>query len=538
MRRHGECRFWAALIIFAALNIIVFNVMIMTSADDLKVQYIPDDAYYYLTLSRNFSSSGLWTFDSGVSVTSGFHPLFAYLLSSAYSLLRLDTNSFLTCGIVLSLFFALSSVVVICLWGLKYKNTLFLMFLALVISTRNFVYNTISVTEWSLTVLISSLYYVWYFAKCRNQVVKLSDFIVLFVLGLLGSLARLDIGLLPFSVSIAAFVFSLIATTSKGQSRFAFVGLLGALAGLLLGFVHNYIFTGEILQSSAKMKAYWAQLASPDFYAVPLLIGLIIGFAGFLSMVGLMVVATLSRFIQSSGACYNTKNYIIHSRSKRFSPETQNTLSSDNTYNLMLVTSAGVCMLGYLLFYLRNAAVQPWYTANLIGPVLMLIFAISNHRVIASLYERGQFLFGPLFLSALIFNLLHLYPISAFNAPWPHQKFMFDAGVYLAENPLDCHIGAWNAGIIGYYEGGHVVNLDGLVNNDIHFYAVNNDLPVYLSNKDICYIIDFERMLTTESLRVRGGYDDAEFLASLQPVTVFDDGEYEWRYLTLYYWSP
>jgi len=112
---------------------------------------------------------------------------------------------------------------------------------------------------------------------------------------------------------------------------------------------------------------------------------------------------------------------------------------------------------------------------------------------------------------------------------------MYDAGVYLQENFPDCHIGAWNAGIIGYYQGGRVVNLDGLVNNDIYVYAVDNDLPAYIYSRDICYILDFEPMLTTESLRVRGGYDDPDFLASLEPVRVFDEGEYHtWRYLTLY----
>lgn len=535
MRRQGERYFGTVIILFVTLNIVFFSVMVMTSADDLKVQYIPDDAFYYLTLSRNFSSFGLWTFDSGISVTSGFHPLFAYLLSSAYSLLPLDTNSFLTCSLIFSLSFALAAIVVMCFWGFKYNNVLFLMLLALVISNRNFVYNTISVTEWSLTILISSLYGVWYYTKYRNPVVTFSDFLVLFVLGALGSMARLDFGLFPFSIFFGALVLSFVfKSNSRRKHSFALVGLLGALIGLLIVFVHNYIFMGVILQSSAKMKAYWTQLEGAPYYAVPLLITLIIGFSGLILIVILTATAILSRFFKKADDCSNANHYVGLSCSDRFSAEAQSTFSPHHRYNfLFILTSTGVCILGYVFFYSRNAAIMPWYTVNLLVPVLMFLFAISNY-ITASLCEKTRYLFFLLFILMLIFNISKLYPISTAEAPWPHQKFMYDAGIYLRENFPDCHVGAWNAGIIGYYQGGRVINLDGLVNNDIYIYTVNNDLPEYISSRDICYILDFENMLTIESLRVRGGYDDPDFLASLEPVKVFDEGEYRWRYLTLY----
>ncbi|MBK8822554.1 MAG: hypothetical protein IPN58_08060 [Anaerolineales bacterium] len=57
--------------------------------------------------------------------------------------------------------------------------------------------------------------------------------------------------------------------------------------------------------------------------------------------------------------------------------------------------------------------------------------------------------------------------------------------------------------------GGHIINLDGLVNNDIYPYAIKNELPVYLRKKDIGYVIDFEPMFTLYTKR--GGYDDPDF---------------------------
>jgi len=45
-----------------------------------QVIRIPDDAFYYLVLARNFAESGSWTFDH-MSTTSGFHPLHAFYLA-------------------------------------------------------------------------------------------------------------------------------------------------------------------------------------------------------------------------------------------------------------------------------------------------------------------------------------------------------------------------------------------------------------------------------------------------------------------------
>jgi len=56
---------------------------IISLPDAARVQYTPDDGYYYLTLARNFAGSGSWTFD-GRNPTSGFHPAWAYLLVGLY----------------------------------------------------------------------------------------------------------------------------------------------------------------------------------------------------------------------------------------------------------------------------------------------------------------------------------------------------------------------------------------------------------------------------------------------------------------------
>jgi hypothetical protein len=88
---------------------------------------------------------------------------------------------------------------------------------------------------------------------------------------------------------------------------------------------------------------------------------------------------------------------------------------------------------------------------------------------------------------------------------------------------------------MGYYLGGAtIVNMDGLVNNDIYPYAVSNRLPEYLQAQGIRHILDFENMFAPV-FAARGGYEDPEFLARLKPIKTFDEGQYiEFKFLRLY----
>ncbi|MEM7113429.1 MAG: hypothetical protein AAF614_13415 [Chloroflexota bacterium] len=500
-----------AVLLLLTLNVVAFSLIIMTTSERLAIQYIPDDAFYYLTLAKNFSQSGSWTFDSGNSVTTGFHPLFAYLLAGTYLLLTPDTAAFLTQGLAISLLFTLGAIIIMGFWGFRRRNPLFLMFLLLVISSPNFVYNTVSVTEWSLTLFIAASYFVWFIAKYDEPNIKTWDFGRLFMLGLLGSLARADFGLFPFAIAITTLLIFRTATLSKKTVLLAVAGLSGAVIGLLILFGHNFLFAGEFLQSSAQMKGYWAQIFGPDYYLAPLLLGHLIGLNGLLVLTFLLLYVLVPRFL------------------KRTAPQQQ----AGQTDLLLPFLAAVLTLGGYIVFYGHNGAVQPWYTATLIVPLMMLIFVVSR-VILEALDTKMLSALSLVFVVLAVFNVSRLYPIHSSIAPWPHQQIMLESALYLKKHMVGEKIGAWNAGIIGYYATTPIVNLDGLVNNDIYNYAVSNELPRYIDEKGINYIVDFENMLVFPALRVRGGYDDAVFIARLKSVKQFDQGEYGWKHLTLY----
>ncbi len=516
-RKQGLRKFWTIVSLLVIIHIAMFDLVIITSEDSLQVQYTPDDAYYYLSLAKNFANLGIWTFDSGHSLTSGFHLLWAYLLSTVYIITNPSLSAFVQYGVILSSLLTIISLLISWKVGLSFEKPFYMLLLALIASSRNFVYNSVSVMEWPLAILFSLLYCIQYKRSFNSSNLR-HNAIVLFILGLVGSLSRSDFGLLPLFLFVSSLLIFLLGR--KNRIIPSFWGLVGALGGIFLTLGHNYLFTGDYLQSSARMKTYWTQIYGYNMDVVRLL-RTILGLDRVDLKLFMVIFGIVSLFLLA---------IIIAKQRKRniFSFE-------DIAYQWSLFIAATLCVVGYTLFYLLNGSVQPWYSANLVIPVFLILLSISVYvvEIFGNSSIGGMILSG--FVIVIIFtNSISLYPIKTTNSIWPHQSGMLEAGKYLAEQEFDGLIGSWNAGIIGYYQGGSVVNLDGLVNNEVYEYAISNDLPSYISSKGIRYIIDYENNFLDEKRRLRGGIDDWDFISRLRPIVVFDDGEYYWKHLTLY----
>ena len=48
--------------------------------------------------------------------------------------------------------------------------------------------------------------------------------------------------------------------------------------------------------------------------------------------------------------------------------------------------------------------------------------------------------------------------------------------------------------LVGCYQGGDAINIDGLMNNDVQPHIKSNNLPVYLSEKQTQFEVDFLNM--------------------------------------------
>jgi hypothetical protein len=524
---------WIAVSALAIIHLIIFDVVLVNTPLMLQVQYTPDDGYYYLTLARNFVRFGEWTFDGGTSLTSGFHLMQAYLLVGLYQLFQPDAAAYVRLSIGFGA--ALTTLTALTAWGLgvRKRDTYWLMVLTVLITAKSFLLNSVSITEWPLVILIAGLYCLAVYARPAPAQTRS----ILFALGLLGSLARSDFGLLPLCIFISA-LFQEGAAKDKGLTQAALAGLIGALLGVGLVLGHSYLTTGEWVQSSALMKSHWAKYGQQKIYTTFALnfdtVGMDFGFADFkrsLFLLGWLMLSgplLLILLIKKSG--------------QEAAPLPSFKITAGQPpHEQILVGAAALCLIGYGIFYTSNGAAQHWYTANLLWPVFILCLAGARYLA-PRILQEAHFTYWWLSiftLLAFVVQLTGLYPLSAQTSPWPHQQFMLEAGQYLAQQPLDSKVGAWNSGIIGYYQGGTgIVNVDGLVNNDVYPYVITNRLPDYLRAQRIRYLVDFDNMFNPP-FTLRGGYADANFLKRLVPLKTFDQGQYiEFKYLRLYQIEP
>jgi hypothetical protein len=523
--------FWRIVSGAAIIQLVIFDLLILKAPEMLQVQFTPDDGYYYLTLARNFVRFGQWTFDGGVSLTSGFHLLHAYLLAGMYAFLQPGPAGFVRLALAWNALITIGAVLVTWRVCLRRNDVFLLIAFTILVTAKPFLFNSISVTEWPLVILIAGLYCLAFSRRDGPGAA------FLFGLGLLGSLARSDFGLLPFGIFVSAF-FQERRLLDKPLTRETLIGTLGAILGLGIVFVHNVVITGTVVQSSALMKSYWATFVHQKVYnafaLVLKVLGMDLGFADFdrsVFLLGVLLISgplTLVILAKLSGQ----KDVSF----SKISPPVDLP-----TREKVLVLAAGFCLLGYSIFYAYNGAIQHWYTANLTWPVFLLLAAGARYLDPRLLKEqRFTLIWLSVFsLTALVVQVSSLYPLREQTSPWPHHQFMLAAGRDLAEHPLDGYVGSWNSGVIAYYQGGDgVINLDGLVNNDIYAYAVENNLPAYLHEKRIEYILDFENMFHAP-FPERGGYNDPDFLSRLEPLKSFDEGQFtEFKFLKLYRIKP
>ena len=59
-----------------------------------------------------------------------------------------------------------------------------------------------------------------------------------------------------------------------------------------------------------------------------------------------------------------------------------------------------------------------------------------------------------------------------------------------------------------FVENNKIINLDGLINDNVAENIVSGSLPNFLVENNINYLIDYEYMFTNKTMRMRVGYED------------------------------
>ena len=491
----------------AALAMIHYLWLILLPHETL-VCFIPDDAFYELQLARHFIASGKWSFDGGYTTTTGFHLLNVYLMSLAPRLLNhpwLAIKFWMAIGLILSIL----SVFTITTFVNEKFGPFSLAPTFLILTAPSFTLESTGLLEYPYVILIAALYITAIFQRHREH---RSMLLGICFLGFLGSVARSDFGGLPLAISLACSIAYLL-DRHREYLRNSLFGLAGAALGVGFDFLHNVLFSGHFLSGSAMTKALWGKRVGYSA-ARPLVLILFTLSSSSLALVLCLVSFFVVLALRLPGY-----------RDKKSTPVQKQIDNGDR----MLFASCGLCAIFlYLLVYGAVASFQPWYTVNFIIPMVLVLGAAS--WLVGSDRMLRSYVFATVALLATI-NIVKTY-----QPVWNFQRYMLEMAEYLQDRRLPGRIGGWNVGIVGYFTDGTVINLDGLMNDQIYPYALAGTVEQYIDQSKIKYLVDFPNQIEDPKLSEVLGFDGKSVMARLRPEheIVSVDRNDVWRDYTLF----
>ena len=467
--------------------------------DTKLVAVIPDDAFYYILLASHRVQEGLWSFD-GHAPATGFHLLYAYFLTLIFSISHEIPwkNLYLLIAILATFSIGFSvyrlSKAIQNLFGELAPYWLALPFLSPIVLMQS----TNLMESW-LVILFAMFTVVGVINTSR---LSLSVIIGLILIGVGGSFSRSDYGMLPGVIFLCLLVQGRDEAHRLAFAK-AFLILLGAVSGVLLGLLHNRLISNHFLQASAQIKLYWSKMNGHDVMApIGLMKDIVFPFNGKIPLAifsALCIAYLLVLFFRFIRQFRKTRQISIQ---------------------LTILASCFLTIIGYILFYRHNSlALQTWYVANLVVPISILF---------AGIYYQFKNAKSGLLISGIFSLYVMIGALSVSSLAWSHQGGMMQAGIamkdFLVKSnlPISTRIGAWNAGIVSYFSGATIVNLDGLVNDDAAAYIKNNRLFDYILSSHIQYILDSEESMHSELAQKRGGYYDPRMNSCIHLMKVMD----------------
>ena len=469
------------------------------ASDSKLVGVISDDAFYYIQMARHRIAEGFWTFD-GTSVATGFHFLYGYFLAAIYYTLDgigwrnlyLLVGLFSAFAISLSAFFVCRTVVNV------FDRRVIPIVIAPFISTAAMIQSTVMMESWMVLFLSSLTIYLLSVDRPTTHQGALG----LILIGIFGSLARTDFGLLP-----GVFFCMYLLSHKSGCEKIKKSGviLIGAVSGVLIVLAHNYLISGHFSQASVQTKFYWSSISGHSIKPA-------------MGLVKYILVPDLSILHGFKKASITYFSLALMISSALF----LSARKSEKNWKQALVLSFGctITIIGYIVFYRYNSqSIQIWYAANFIAPI-----AIGLSSIFHFAFRSRSFI--PALIGLTFYVIACLSHV--FVMPWPHQSSMMQAGISIKHLNSSDRYASWNAGIISYFSQKPVINIDGLTNDEVLPYIKSNRLFEYFKEKKIGYVVDFKAMVEEVALRIRGGYNCEKIDKILTPLNQVDGDLEKW----------
>jgi hypothetical protein len=437
-----------------------------------QVACVPDDGFYYLNLASNYARLGAWTFDGGLSHTTGFHLLHAYASAAIAPFFAIESTSRLL-AVQSLVAYALTATAAI-VWSslaARFFGAGARVGVAIVFGAGAALACPRMMMEWPYVVLLDGLFF-HALATRRAKWLAMAAF--------LAPIARTD-AVIPVMVALGVYA---LARAPRERGRFP-SALPSALAPeLAAGFACTagfavvsffcFVHSGHFTQGNARMKAHWGEqhvalgkiagvvtrTVAPGFWAIesPNELG------SALFVVVLVAAAAIA--------------FAVRARRDETGPP-----PAANGARTLLAAALLAAAATFTIYAWKVAGLMPWYCAHFMGPVALVAGAAAGRIWRGAALPIGL---GLVAIESAIGVVIANEPI------WPHQSLVLEAGTWLRAHPEYAPAAAWNAGISGYFSDSKVVNIDGLVNDDAQPYLFADRLTCYLRAAGVRTILDQE----------------------------------------------
>ena len=472
-------------------------VVVIAGPEPRVMAWLYDDCFYYIITAWHLSLQGISSFD-GVTRTSGYHPLWMWICAGLVKLHHgLDLTLVRLC-MSASALISISLVVGALVWSLRRGKNEWLWTLALACSSYSAWNNGLTIMEWPLVVLSWTALHLQLIRVADHRRASLQSMCLALLTGVLLTLSRTDSGIIT-----AAYVAGGLALFLRSRHAAALqqsvAALLGAVVGLFVNAVYDRVMTGTWLQQSAIIKHLFAQVTVP-FNPVPA-IWQFLRVLLFLPRLELSaeVTARMDRLaVLPVGIVIFGGILFAFLRFRNLRDLWQQTSARTR----LTVTASVMGIAGYVfLDSFNSGAMYGWYTAPVTGFLLCLTslgFRRMRSRPVAILVV------AILMLDAWGF----LY--GGGNAAGQYGEVL--VGKYLHQRFGNAIMSGGDVGKPSFYNGGVMLNTDGLMNNEIVPYLQAGRIHCYLMERHVAYATGLGSISYTLEQRVRERHGDPQLL--------------------------
>ena len=494
------------------LYFITHGIRIIFGTESKVMEWLYDDAFYYLITAMHFSRQHISSFD-GVTRTSGYHPLWMWLCALVYGLRgRLDLTYVRSC-MALALSISGIAFLLVLIDACRNRRAGMLWALALTACSYSALNNAASVMEWPLVILCWCILHRLLLPRGDDddRQIQPAVYLACFFTGAAGSFSRTDFGLIPACYLAAALSLALRYRFRNPALRSA-AAVCGAAVGLLLVFVYDHRMTGSWMQGSAQAKHLAATVSAPFNPAPALWQFLRVLF--FLPALDLSA-AGRARWMQSGLIlllCSLGLLALAAVAARKRLAESIAALFSEQPRNRFAVTASILGIAGYAFLYGFNSqATYGWYSANVTGFILIL----------------AACLLGTLRTNVAAVFVLPLMLLNITAAEWcggnaKQQWLEVVGGKAMHLDHPTAIMGGGDVGKPSFYNGGTMFNLDGLMNNEILSYLAKGDLHCYVLSRQIQFLSNLGTvtMPIVDAERLRQGKRPLPWGLYFKPVPV------------------